>query len=130
MSTDRPDDFDDVPTLRPLPLGGSEDDQLRDDYRDDRPPPPQPPPRTQRRPGFGLWMAALWALGYFLATQVIGAIVLGIPIIGIAFLIDAQRNGNGVPNDTSKLNEWMLGPTGRVATLTLVVATQFMGLLL
>ncbi|HKA07342.1 MAG TPA: CPBP family intramembrane glutamic endopeptidase [Gemmataceae bacterium] len=124
MSTDRPDDFDDVPTLRPLPLGGSGDDQLRDDYRDDRPPPPR------RKPGFGFWRGALWAWVYFVATQVIGAIVLGIPIIGVALIVDAQQNGKGAPNDPAGLNEWMLGPTGRVATLTLVVATQFLGLLL
>src|SRR5262249_60260855 len=76
------------------------------------------------------WMAVLWALVYFLTTQLVGAIVLGIPIIGIALLIDAQRNGQGAPDGPAGLNEWMLGPTGRVATLTLVVATQFLGLLL
>jgi membrane protease YdiL (CAAX protease family) len=75
-------------------------------------------------------MAVLWALVYFVATQIVGAIVLGLPIIGIALIIDAQQNGKGMPDDAAKLNEWMLGPTGRVATLTLVVATQFMGLLL
>src|SRR6476469_6070252 len=121
MSTDRPDDFDDVPTLRPIPVGGAGNNHLRDDFRD------YPQSRPRRKTGFGFWMAVLWALVYFLATQVIGAIVLGIPIIGLALVIDAQRNGNGVLNDPSKLNEWMLGPTGRVSTLSIVVATQSMG---
>jgi len=124
MSTDRPDDFDDVPIRRSLPPGGSGDDRLRDDYRD------YPPLRPRRKPGFGIWMAVLWALVYFKVTQIIGAIALGIPIIIVALMIDAQRNGNGALNDPSKLNEWMQGPTGRVATLTLVTATQFLGLLL
>src|SRR6187397_18541 len=124
MSTDRTDEFDDLPTLRPVRPGDNGDDHDRDDYRDDRPPPPP------RKPGFGFWMAVAWSLLYFVVTQFIGALALGIPIIGIALVIDAQRNGNGIPNDPAGLNEWMLGPTGRVATLVLVAATQFLGLVL
>src|SRR6476619_2387977 len=109
MSTDRPDsteDLDDIPTLRPIPSGDNGDDRERDDYRDDR---PRTPPR---KPGFGFWMAVAWSLLYFVVTQFIGALALGIPIIGIALIVDTQINGNGIPNDPAGLNEWMLGPTG------------------
>jgi membrane protease YdiL (CAAX protease family) len=112
------DDFDDVPDLRPLPPGLREREFSRD--YDDMP----------RRPGFGFWMAVAWTLLYLVVTQIVAGIVFGIPIIGIAMIPEFQQNGMQVLTDPAKLNAWMQGPTGRIATLLLVAATQFAGLLL
>src|SRR5262245_21187015 len=123
MSTERPDDFDDTPVLRPLP-STSGDDGLRDDYRDSRPTVPR------RKPRFGFWMAVAWALLYFAITQLVAGVVFGILIFGIALVPEVQQNGWGVLGDPVKLKAWMEGPAGRVATLSVVAATQFSGLLL
>src|SRR5947208_1281161 len=122
MSADRPDDFDDVPLLRPLPPGGSGDDPIRDDYRDAR------PPRPRRKSGFGFWMAVLWTLVYFLLTQVFAGVGFLILIFGIALAL--ERNGGEIVSDPAKLKAWMESPAGASATLCVVIATQFTGLLL
>ena len=124
MSTDRPDDFDDVPTLRPLPPDDSRDDVQRDDYRDYRP--PMPP----RKPGFGFWLAVLWSLLYFVVTQIIAGIGFMILFFGIALAPEIKRNGWDIVTDQVKFKAWTEGPDGRVATLCVVTATQFTGLLL
>jgi membrane protease YdiL (CAAX protease family) len=118
MSTDRPDDLD-APTLSPVPP----DDREGRPRDDDRAPPP-------RRPGFGFWLAVAWCLLYVVVTQVVAGIVFGIPIYGIALIPELQQNGGAILADPNKLNDWMVGPRGRVATLILVAVTQFTGLLL
>ena len=98
MSTDRPDsseDLDDIPTLRPVRPGDDGDDRERDDYRDDLPPPPP------RKPGFGFWLAVVWALLYFVVTQIIA----GIGFTSIALVPEVQRNGWDVVTDPVKFKE-------------------------
>jgi CAAX protease family protein len=124
MSTDRPDDFDDVPTLRPVRPGDNGDDRERDDDRDDRPPPPP------RKPGFGFWMAVVWALLYFVFAQFIAGVALALVIYGIALYPEIRQNGMDVVTDPVKFKAWTDSPPGRNATLCLVTATQFSGLLL
>jgi uncharacterized protein len=77
-----------------------------------------PPPR----PGFGFWMAVLWSVLYVIVSQ----IVVGVAAFVVILLLLAVLGG-GLPED---FNGWMQGPTGRVAMLTVVSATQFGGLAL
>src|SRR4051794_4986468 len=102
---------DDTPHLQPL-RPGSDEVELRRDYSD------PPVPRT---PGFGFWLAVAWALLYFVATQVVGGIVFGIPIMVGALMIDGQLGNGGMPD----LNAWMKSPTGSSAMLLVVGCTQF-----
>jgi CAAX protease family protein len=123
MSTDRPDsseDLDDIPTLRPVRRGDNGDDWDRDDFRDDLP--PLPP----RKPGFGFWLAVVWALLYFVVTQIIA----GIGFTSIALVPEVQRNGWDVVTDPVKFKAWMESPAGRIANLWIVTGTQFTGLCL
>ncbi len=119
MATDDFDDYDDAmppsdpPVLRPLHPDKMSREELRAKYL---------------KPGFGFWMAVLWCVLYLLVTQIVAGIVFGIPIIGIAMIPEFQENGMEVLNDPAKLNAWMAGPDGRVATLLVVAATQFFGL--
>src|SRR5262245_89702 len=124
MSTDRPEDFDDVPTLRPIPPGDNRDDRERDEYRDHRPTPPT------RAPGFGFWLAVVWALLYFVVTQLIAGVFFTVLFFGIALAPEIQQNGWGIVEDPAKLREWTESLPGRNAQLKAVAATQFSGLLL
>jgi membrane protease YdiL (CAAX protease family) len=130
MSTERPDEFDEIPSRDRDPdvdrYGPDRD--LRDDYRDDQDREHRPPP-PPRKKGFGFWMAVIWSLLYFVATQFVAGIVFGIVILGGALAIEAIRNGNDVLKP-DKLNAWLQGPTGATATLLVVAATQFSGLAL
>ena len=109
MSTERPDDFDDTPMLRPLPPT-SGDDGLPDDDRDVRP--PMPP----GKPGFGFWTGDRLGLLYFAVTQIIAGIGFTILIFGIALFPEIQQNGWDVVTNPIKFKAWMEGPDGRVST--------------
>jgi membrane protease YdiL (CAAX protease family) len=114
------DDFDDVPSHRePSPdrrPGRRSYDDDRDDFRE----PPLPP----RKPGFGFWLAVAWTALYFVATQIVIAMVIAIPVIIIAMILDGI-NGNPPPNDVMA---WMQTPTGSTAMLIVVAGSQFGGL--
>ncbi|HKB02922.1 MAG TPA: CPBP family intramembrane glutamic endopeptidase [Gemmataceae bacterium] len=131
MSIDRPDDTDDLPTLRPLPP--EEREALERDYGE---PPPderdgqrrdfrEPPPR--RRPRFGFWLAVLWSLLYFVATQVVFGVVFAILIYGIALIPEFREHGMDAL-DPDRLNAWLQTPPAHVATLCIVGASQVAGL--
>lgn len=114
------DDFDDVPPRREppperRPVRRSYDDE-REDFRD--------PPLRPRKPGFGFWLAVLWTALYFFATQFVIALVIAIPVIIIAMILDGM-NGNPPPNDAMA---WMQTPTGSTAMLIVVAGSQFGGL--
>ncbi|MBO0700118.1 MAG: CPBP family intramembrane metalloprotease, partial [Zavarzinella sp.] len=121
------------PVLRPLPPDGREaiehdDRELPRDYRDGQrrdywePPPPL-------KPGFGFWMAVVWSLLYFVATQIVLGIVFGIVIFGIAMIPEFQEHGMDAL-EPGRLNAWLQGPAAHVATLCVVAASQFGGLAL
>jgi uncharacterized protein len=112
------DDYDDVPTLKPLPAGPRDHDS-KHDYGD-----------FPQRPGFGFWMAVAWTLLYLVVTQIVAGIVFGILIFGVALIPEIRENGMEVLTNPAKLNAWMQGHDGRIATLLLVAATQFTGLAL
>src|SRR5262245_9025138 len=97
MSTDRPEEFDDVSTLRPIPPGGNGDDRERDEYRDHRPTPPT------RAPGFGFWLAVVWALLYFVVTQLIAGVLFTVLFFGIALAAEITQKGGCVDADPCKL---------------------------
>jgi len=119
MTSDDFDAYDDAvlssepPVLRPLRPEEMSLEELRAKYL---------------KPGFGFWMAVVWCMLYLVVTQILAGLLLGIPIIGIALIPEFQQNGMEVLNDPAKLNAWMAGPDGRIATLILVAATQFTGL--
>lgn len=117
MSTDRPDDLDDLPPRRP-------DRAPRDDYGE-----VVPPPRPLKKRGFGFWMAVVWSLLYFAVTQIIAGIGFGVLIIGIALIPEIRKHGMDALQP-DKLNAWMQGPAGTTATLLVVAGTQVAGLAL
>jgi membrane protease YdiL (CAAX protease family) len=61
-----------------------------------------------------------------IATQVVIGLGLGIPIVLLFMLPDLMQNGGAAADP----NAWQQGPAGRMATLTVVAATQFGGLVL
>lgn len=86
MSADRPDDFDDVPPRLPHQ---PDDPDLRADYGEgpaDRRPLPPPPADT----GFGFWMAVVWCVLFFAATQIVIGLACGVPIILTAMVLEAR----------------------------------------
>jgi uncharacterized protein len=124
MSTDRPDDLDDVPTLHPLPADDRE--ALERDYGE----PPLLPPRRpawlpEPKPGFGFWMAVVWCLFYFVVMQFIGAIVVGVPAIIVAMVVN-QMNGRPVPVDVPGM---MNDPAMGTALLVILIGSHLIGLL-
>src|SRR5215204_3484405 len=120
MSTDRPDDTDDLPTLRPLPADDRE--ALARDYR-------EPPAGPRRRPGFGFWVALLWSLLYFFATQMVLGVLFLVLFIGIALIPEFREHGMDAL-EPDRLKAWTEGPAAHVASLCAVGATQFGGLAL
>jgi CAAX protease family protein len=110
MSTDRPDDTDDLPTLRALPP--KDDETLGGDYGE---PPHAPPPwrpvwNPELKPGFGFWMAVAWCILFFVATQIVIGLACGVPIIIVAALLDpANRNGPPDPNQLMKSDAVLVG---------------------
>lgn len=119
MSTDRPDDLDDLPPRRPFedPDPDEPDRVSRDD---DRPP---------RKPGFGFWKAVLWCLAYLLVTQVLTILVCGIPIVLVFMGIEIARNGPGLLEDPQKAKEWTQGDDGRLMMVSMLIAAHIAGLL-
>jgi membrane protease YdiL (CAAX protease family) len=112
MSSDRRDDFDDIPDL--LPVTPSER-ELRADYRD---------PLFQPRPGFGFWMAVVWSIFFFAVTQIILGLMCGVPIIGAAVFLEArQKNG---PLDSDEL---MKSDTFQLAAMLTVTGAHVGGVL-
>lgn len=124
MSTDRPDDFDDLADLRPRSPADRDvpDRELRDAYRDDWEPPP-------RKPGFGFWMAVVWTLLYFAVTQLIAGVFFAIVVYGVALAIEVIQNGSGAL-EGKQIDAWMNGPGFTTATLVVVACTQVAGLFL
>jgi membrane protease YdiL (CAAX protease family) len=74
-------------------------------------------------------MAVVWSLLYFVATQIVLGIVLGIVIFGIALIPEFQEHGMDAL-EPGRLNAWLQGPAAHLATLWVVAATQFGGLAL
>jgi membrane protease YdiL (CAAX protease family) len=98
MSTDRPDDFDEIPSLRPLPPADADDpdyDRRRDDRDDWRPVP--------RKPGYGFWMSVVWCLLFFAVTQVVIGMFCGVPIILAAAMVEAANQKGPPPEDPNAL---------------------------
>jgi uncharacterized protein len=83
MSNERPDDFDDVPTLHPIDA-------------------PEP------KPGFGFWMAVVWCLFFFVVTQIVIGLACGIPIMLVAVFADMPQNGQMNPDDLMKSDNFQL----------------------
>ena len=131
MSTDRPNDLD-APTLRPLPPEDREIDLARDygesppddrvGHRRDWEPP-------RRSPGFGFWLAVLWSLLYFVATQIVLGVAFLLLFLGIALIPEFREHGMDAL-EPSRLKDWSDGPAAHVASLCAVGATQFGGLAL
>src|SRR5437764_955641 len=125
MSTDRPDDLDDVPTLRPLPPADWQ--ALERDYGEP-PPPPGPPPLPPwvppLKPGFGFWMAVVWCVFFFVVTQIVIGVACGVPIVLIAVFTDAA-NQNGPPNP----DQLMKSDAALVATVLSIMCAHLGGIL-
>jgi membrane protease YdiL (CAAX protease family) len=119
MSTERPDEFDEIPFLEALPPGPGEPDR---DLRDDLHGPP-------RRPGFGFWKAVLWCLAFLLVTQVLTLIVCGLPIAFVFMMKEIARNGMATFQDPDKTKEWTQGDDGRLMMVSILIASHLVGLL-
>jgi membrane protease YdiL (CAAX protease family) len=128
MSTDRPDDADDIPTLHPLPPDDWHPDAdpragAGDDRRGRRPPRDDydvPPPRQ----GFGFWMSVVWCLLFFVVTQIVIGLACGIPIILVAVVVD--QKGAPAPD---KMNDLMKSDAVLLATLLTVMCSHIGGVL-
>jgi membrane protease YdiL (CAAX protease family) len=116
MSTDRPDDFDDIPTLGAVPP----DRGPRAEERDQGPEP---------NPGFGFWKAVLWCFLYLLVTQVVTLFVCGLPIGTVFVVIEIARNGMGTFQDPDKTKAWVEGDDGRLMMISILIASHLVGLL-
>jgi CAAX protease family protein len=125
----RPDDADDIPTLRPL-LPADSGDDLRIEYADyGEPPPPPRPPLPPPDPGFGFWMAVVWCVLFLLVTQVLAGVFCGVPIVLLAIAIEAAQNGPGAVNNEAGLKAWIDGPAGRLAFMGALLSSHLAGLL-
>lgn len=122
MSVNRPDEFDEIPSLRRPSDADAPARDLRDDFEDDWRPVP-------RRPGFGFWMAVVWTLLYFAVTQLVAGVVCAVLVFGVALGIEVARNGSDALKP-DQIDAWMKGPAFSAAMLVVVAGTQVAGLLL
>ena len=102
MSTDRPDDFDDVPTLRPVDL-------------------PEP------KPGFGFWMAVVWCILFLVATQLLALLLCGLPILFVFMAIETARNGPGGLQTPKGVMDWLGTESGAVMVLSILICSHAAG---
>jgi membrane protease YdiL (CAAX protease family) len=79
--------------------------------------------------GFGFWMAVLWSLLYFVATQIVAGMVFGGLFLGIALVPEFRQHGMDALQP-ARLNPWLQTSAARAAILCTVAATQFAGLAL
>jgi uncharacterized protein len=116
MSSETPDNERDFPDLWPRP--GDRD--LRANSSDTGEPEPEP--------GFGFWMAVVWCILFFVATQIIIGLACGIPLILIATIPDIV-NQNGPPPGPAGIQDMMKSNKVQVATMLTVMCSHLGGVL-